>query len=141
MCVFLSFLYKKFGFLGLYEYFCSMKMMLYVALGGAIGSVLRSLIGKAFVTSFPFGTLLVNVLGCLLIGFLYGMFGKYTMISSEMKALLTVGLCGGFTTFSTFINECNKLVSLGDYINAAIYLAISIIFGFAAVYFGQRIWN
>ena len=115
-----------------------MKMILYVAFGGAIGSVLRYLVGKIFTTEFPFGTLVVNIVGCLLIGLFYGLFEKYGTISQEVKVMLTVGICGGFTTFSTFMNDCNKMISLGDYINVAIYLCLSIIFGFIAVYFGHK---
>lgn len=114
-------------------------MILYVAFGGAIGSVLRYLVGKLFTGVFPFGTLVVNIVGSLLIGLFYGLFEKYGTISQEVKVMLTVGICGGFTTFSTLMNDCYKMISLVDYINVAIYLCISIIFGFIAVYFGHRL--
>ena len=116
-----------------------MKTIIYVALGGALGSVLRYFIGKVFTSTFPIGTLIVNVIGCLMIGYFYGMFSKNgCTLSSEMRALLTVGICGGFTTFSTFMNDCNRLVSLGDYLHTGLYLSLSIILGFIAVYLGQK---
>lgn len=118
-----------------------MKMVLYIALGGSLGSVLRYLLSRLFSTGFPLGTMAVNIIGCFLIGFFYGLFAKYTSISPELKALLTVGFCGGFTTFSTFMNDCSRLASLGEYLQVSLYIAISLIVGFAAVYFGQKIWQ
>ena len=118
-----------------------MRMILYIAFGGAIGSVLRYFVGRLFSAGFPYGTMIVNIFGCLLIGFFYGLFAKYTNINPELRSLLTVGFCGGFTTFSTFMNDCNKLVSLGEYIQMAIYLFVSLVVGFIAVYLGQKIWQ
>lgn len=117
-----------------------MKLILSIALGGALGSVLRFLISKMFTTSFPLGTLVVNVVGCLLIGLFYGLFAnKGCSLSAETRAFLTVGLCGGFTTFSTFMNDCSKLVTLEQYLQVALYLSLSIILGFIAVYIGQKL--
>ena len=118
-----------------------MRLILYIAFGGAVGSVLRYFVGRILPTGLPFGTMMVNILGCLLIGFFYGLFAKYTNISPELKAMLTVGFCGGFTTFSTFMNDCSKFVSLGEYVQMAIYLFLSLTLGFIAVYLGQKIWQ
>lgn len=116
-----------------------MKTILFVAAGGALGSVMRYLISKIFTTSFPLGTLVVNVIGCFLIGFFYGIFAnRGCSLSAETRAMLTVGLCGGFTTFSTFINDCSKLVSLDQYLHAGLYLALSILLGFVTLYLGQK---
>ena len=116
-----------------------MKTIFFIAIGGAVGSVLRYLISRIFTTSFPLGTLVVNVIGCLLIGFFYGIFAnRGCHLSSEVRAMLTVGLCGGFTTFSTFINDSCKLVSLDQYLQAGLYLSSSIILGFFALYLGQK---
>lgn len=117
-----------------------MKTVLFVALGGALGSVLRYLICKIFATSFPLGTLVVNVLGCLLIGCFYGVFEHHDCtLSAETRAMLTVGICGGFTTFSTFMNDCTKLVSLEQYLQAGLYLSLSIFLCFAALYVGRKL--
>ena len=117
-----------------------MKTILLVAIGGAFGSVMRYLITKIFTTSFPLGTLVVNVIGCLLIGFFYGLFSlRGCTLSAETRSMLTVGVCGGFTTFSTFINDCSKLVSFDQYLHTAFYISLSLILGFLALFVGQRI--
>ena len=77
------------------------RNLLLVAFGGAVGSVGRYLVSKWLEGGFPWGTLTVNIVGCLLIGFLTGLVTKGTL-SPEMKLLLVTGFCGGFTTFSTF---------------------------------------
>ena len=116
-----------------------MKTILFVAAGGALGSVMRYLISKIFTTRFPFGTLVVNVIGCFLIGFFYGIFAnRGCSLSADTRAMLTVGLCGGFTTFSTFIKDCSKLLSLDQYLYAGRYLALSILLGFVTLYLGQK---
>ena len=107
-----------------------MKTILFVAAGGALGSVMRYLISKIFTTSFPLGTLVVNVIGCFLIGFFYGIFAnRGCNLSAETRAMLTVGLCGGFTTFSTFSNETFQLLSSGHVATALAYVASSIVIG------------
>ena len=58
-----------------------MRLIIYIAFGGAVGSVLRYYVGRLFSTGFPYGTMMVNILGCLLIGFFYGLFAKYANIS------------------------------------------------------------
>ncbi|HOP03847.1 MAG TPA: fluoride efflux transporter CrcB [Tenuifilaceae bacterium] len=116
------------------------KSILFVALGGSAGSVARYLISvyvqRYSWISFPLGTFLVNVLGCLLIGFLYGVFQKGTVMSNEMRLLLTVGFCGGFTTFSTFANEGFTLLRGGEFVQFGVYTILSVVVGIIAVYLG-----
>lgn len=119
-----------------------MNNILCVALGGALGSVCRYLISKwlqeAATTSFPIGTLVVNVLGCLLIGAFYGMAERHGL-GGSLKLLLTVGFCGGFTTFSTFMNENLSLIRADQLLMTAAYAAASIILGLLAVWLGMKI--
>lgn len=114
------------------------RNLLLVALGGAVGSVGRYLVSKWLEGGFPWGTLTVNIVGCLLIGFLTGLFAKGTL-SPEMKLLLVTGFCGGFTTFSTFANESFSMMKVGDALLAALYIGASVAIGILAVYVGLQI--
>jgi CrcB protein len=114
--------------------------VLFVALGGALGSVARFLISKATQSvctlSFPIATLIVNVLGCFIIGLLYAMFERNATIDSNIRLMLTVGFCGGFTTFSTFINENFNLIENDNFVVSAIYIGLSVVLGFIGVWLG-----
>ena len=78
----------------------------------------------------PWGTLTVNILGCFLLGLLMGMGERYTTFSKEIFLMLTVGLCGSFTTFSTFASDFFRLNNAGQLGMAVVYLTISIVLGF-----------
>jgi CrcB protein len=110
-------------------------VLLYIALGGALGSVLRYVIGgavqRATHSSFPYGTLVVNIVGCFLIGFLIKRFMNAEP-SGETRALLAVGFCGGFTTFSAFSSEAVGLFEGGAYLRAAVYIVLSLVLCLAA---------
>lgn len=111
-----------------------------IALGGAAGSVLRYLVGgrvQHFAPhGFPVGTLTVNVLGCLLIGALARVFLNM-QTAGEWRALLVVGFCGGFTTFSTFSFETVGLIEGGEYARAATYIAGSVLLCITATFAGM----
>jgi len=112
---------------------------LFVFLGGGFGSVLRYTISKYFnnfETSIPYGTLIVNILGSLLIGVLLGFSYKTNILSQNQTLFLAVGFCGGFTTFSTFAFENSELLKNGDYLSLALYLIGSIVLGVIAVFLG-----
>lgn len=121
-----------------------LKNILLVALGGAAGSVARYLLSKAIqdtaATAFPWGTMAVNVAGCLLIGLLYGLAsGDGTRLGADLKLMLTVGFCGGFTTFSTFANESLTLAKSGDALLSAAYIGSSVALGIIAVAAGAQL--
>ena len=114
------------------------KNIIIVALGGAAGSVARCLVSKAvqgtLLSAFPLGTMAVNVAGCLLIGLAGGLAsGPSPAVGQDMKLLLTTGFCGGFTTFSTFMNEAFTLGHGGNPALAALYVGASIAAGLLAV--------
>ncbi len=112
-------------------------MLFAIALGGAAGSVARFGIGSLMdrgEDAFPFGTLLVNVAGSLLLGFLIRYF-TMTALSPEVRAGLAIGFCGGFTTFSTFSLQTVRLIETGHWQRAAVYVFASVVLsvaGFAA---------
>lgn len=89
--------------------------------------------------AFPWGTLTVNLLGCLLIGFIYGLIDRHMPISPSMRLFLTVGFCGGFTTFSTFIHEGLTQLSGGALLSFAVYAAASLILGLLCARLGHAI--
>lgn len=133
----------------------SMKELLLVSLGSFFGGGARYLVSKAVqscvLISFPFGTLVVNVVGCLIIGFLFGLPWQsaaqgsptsalsfpQTWLTPSTRLLLTTGFCGGFTTFSTFMSESATLLKDGHELLMALYIVASLILGFAAVVLGQ----
>jgi CrcB protein len=102
---------------------------LLIALGGAAGSVLRYLLGglvqRSSSSGFPIGTMVVNVSGCFLIGILVRQFLNM-QLSNDLRALMIVGFCGGFTTFSTFSAETLALIEGGEYARATAYVFLSV---------------
>ena len=114
-------------------------MLFAIALGGAAGSVARYGVGTFFGRddgAFPIGTLIVNIAGSLLLGFLVRYFTGSTM-SNELRAGLTIGFCGGFTTFSTFSLETVRLIDSGSWQRAAVYILASVVLSLAALALGM----
>lgn len=117
-----------------------LKTILLIGSGGFIGSVSRYYVSKivqdSSFTSFPTGTLSVNVIGSLIIGILLGIALKHPSFSVEWRMILMVGFCGGFTTFSTFTSENLKLIQDGQVLYVFLYTGLSVFLGFTAVYLG-----
>jgi CrcB protein len=110
----------------------------YVALGSAIGGVARFLLGGLIqrdTTSFPWGTLVINVTGSFLLGLLMR-YAVASPIRAETRAFLTIGLCGGFTTFSTFSYEAVSLLRDGQWLRAGTYVGASVLLSLLAVLAG-----
>lgn len=117
------------------------QLILFIGIGGAIGSIMRYLMGGWVQdllrnSSFPYGTLVVNVLGCLLIGALVGVAETRQELSAEYRAFLMIGLLGGFTTFSAFGYETMSLVRDGNLLAGASNAVIHVVVGLAAVWIG-----
>lgn len=112
-----------------------MKDLLWVAVGGAVGSVGRFLITRWMPSSaFPWGTFVVNITGCFIIGALWAVSLKNSMISGPVKLFLMTGLCGGFTTFSAFSIESISLLRDGKFFLFLIYSLGSLALGLIATY-------
>jgi CrcB protein len=88
---------------------------------------------KTMSKGFPWGTLVVNLVGCLVIGLLWGFFSKTSSEGNTWALFMTVGICGGFTTFSTFSKEALMMLQAGNFISLLAYVTISVIAGIALV--------
>ena len=115
---------------------------LVVALGGGIGACLRYLIGllplkKPF--TFPVKTLFINILGCFVIGLIAAIAAKTTSLSPRTVLFIKTGLCGGFTTFSTFALETETLLKTGHIGLAILYVALSVVVGVGLAFAGQLV--
>ncbi|MDD8058217.1 MULTISPECIES: fluoride efflux transporter CrcB [Shewanella] len=119
-----------------------MTNVLLVAIGGSIGAVLRYLLSifmiQLFGSSFPFGTLMVNILGSFLMGVVYAL-GQLSHVSPEIKALVGVGLLGALTTFSTFSNETLLLMQDGLWHKAILNVLLNVTLCLLMVYIGQQL--
>lgn len=119
----------------------TIPLLLAVAIGGATGSVARYLIGVVFLRSsgtFPISTLLINVAGSFLIGLFARLFDAPDH-NQILRVALTIGLCGGFTTFSTFSAETMTLLQEGKPGRAAIYISMSVVLSVLATFAGLLI--
>lgn len=117
-----------------------MKACLCVAVGGAVGSVLRYLIGLININEsavFPYKTLIINIVGSFLIGLIVALTADKTAIDPNIVLMLKVGLCGGFTTFSTFAYESVNLIQSQKTIIAIVYIVSSVLLSVGAVFLSQ----
>jgi fluoride exporter len=118
-----------------------MSLYAWVALGSACGGVFRlalgTLIQQRTGATFPVGTLAINLSGSLLLGFLLRYSLGTPAVSPELRAFLTTGVCGGYTTFSTFSYETAALIEDGDYHRAAWYIALSVVLSLAGAFLGM----
>ena len=120
----------------------TIRNIIAVGAGSFIGGIARyivSLAMKGISKGFPWATVLVNLLGCLTIGLLWGFLSRNASESTSWGLFLTVGLCGGFTTFSTFSKEALTMLQTGQIWGFASYIAISILAGIALVALGYYI--
>jgi CrcB protein len=116
------------------------KLVWYVALGSAAGGAARLLLGNFIQqragTSFPLGTLIINITGSFVLGFLIRYAIATPGIAPEMRALLTTGFCGGYTTFSTYSFETATLIEDGRYERASLYIVLSVVLALLGVFGG-----
>ncbi len=123
------------------------RALILVGIGGGAGSVLRYLttllVSKYYHSIFPLATLAANVLGCLLIGSLIGVFEKQQISNPDFKYLFITGFCGGYTTFSAFAFENFRLFQSDNYTTAFLYIGLSVLAGLLAIWIGltlTKLW-
>jgi CrcB protein len=118
-----------------------MNQLVLVFVGGGLGSLARLIVGKAFLrwpSVFPFGTLTANVLACLILGLFTGWAVlKPTDSVAPYRAFISIGFCGGFSTFSTFSNETIQLMQHNRFTDALINVVVSVLLCFGATLFGM----
>ena len=119
------------------------KSLLIVGIGSFFGGAFRYTISmltrNCFGQGFPWGTLTVNLLGCFIFGLVFALFNKYSTTSNPWCLLLTTGICGGFTTFSTFANESMQMLQNGNTGSFIGYVLASVIGGLALIGLGYWI--
>lgn len=116
-----------------------MKIILAIGLGSFIGGIARYLITlliqNKFISTFPFGTMGVNIIGCFLIGVIYGL-SERGNLNAEWRLFLATGIMGGFTTFSSFSNDTVSMLRDSQYWQAFSYIGFSVIIGLASTFGG-----
>lgn len=117
------------------------KILLIIGTGSFIGGVSRFLaarfIQNNMLSSFPYGTFWVNLIGCFLIGIFFGLSERGNLANAEVRMFLTVGFCGGFTTFSTFSLENMTMLKDGNFFHFVLYTGLSVFLGLLATYGGN----
>lgn len=116
---------------------------LIIGFGGFIGTILRFLLSssieKSFATSFPIGTILVNLIGCFLIGLLSGYFTQKLGDQTQLFFFLTIGVLGGFTTFSAIAMDSQVFIENGEYLKMLTYISVQAILGIALCLIGYNL--
>lgn len=117
------------------------KLILAVGAGSCLGGIARygltEMVKHTFGAPGTWGTLAANLLGCLLIGIFYGLLARHTQLADHWRLFLTVGFCGGFTTFSTFVNESHTLILDGRTPLMLLYATASFALGLLALHIGH----
>jgi CrcB protein len=120
-----------------------LRIALIVGLGGFLGTLARYFsmqwVSRSFQLTFPLGTLLVNILGCFLIGVFWSLSDKNQWFSSDLRLFLSVGFCGGFTTFSTFTADSLMLIRNAQFLHLTGYVLISVVVGIIFTYLGYAL--
>jgi CrcB protein len=122
-----------------------MRALLFVGIGGGLGSILRYMIsvfaGRHIPIVFPIGTLLVNISGCFLIGVFYSIFSRHADLNSDWRLFLITGICGGYTTFSTFSYDGLILLKQGSNLSFMFYVLGSVVLGLLATFAGVALFK
>jgi fluoride exporter len=120
-----------------------LQKYLYIAIGGSLGSIARYWVGSTITnrmgTKFPYGTFVINITACIIIGFSLTLFGKRAELNPAWRFLIPVGFVGAYSTFSTYEWETLSVLRSGAFLIAALYAVASFILGLAAVWCGAVI--
>ena len=116
------------------------RNIILVGIGSMFGGIARYLaaffITRSFLATFPYGTFVVNIVGCLAIGVIYGFAERFEWFSADLRLFLATGFCGGFTTFSSFAYENIQLLQDKDYVTFGAYSSLSFVIGLLAAFVG-----
>lgn len=119
------------------------RIILLIGVGGGIGSIgrylIQVLITRHFASTFPAGTLVVNITGCFIIGLLFGLVNRHAWLTMEWRLFLITGICGGYTTFSSFSYESISLIREGNYLYFISYVLLSVALGLLATFGGAAL--
>lgn len=122
-----------------------MRALIFVGIGGGLGSILRYAIsvfaGRHIPIAFPMGTFLVNISGCFLIGVFYSIFTRHADFNSDWRLFLITGICGGYTTFSTFSYDGLILLKQGSNLSFLLYVLGSVVLGLLATFAGVALFK
>ena len=122
-----------------------MQMVFSIALGGALGALARYFLSKNIDnltdSNFPYGILICNILGSLILGILYESFSKSALFSDNLKIFLQAGVLGSFTTFSAFSLEAFLMIEKGNYSSAAVFVILSVILSILGLIFGVQFYK
>ena len=120
-----------------------MQKYLFIAIGGSLGSLARFWVGSTITsrmgTRFPYGTFVINITACVIIGFSLAFLGKRTELNPAWRFLFPIGFVGAYSTFSTFEWETFSTLEIGSFAVAGLYVASSILLGLIAVWCGMMI--
>src|ERR1700744_31802 len=118
----------------------NLQKFLLIAIGGALGSIARYVVGSTITnrmgTRFPYGTFVINLTACLIIGFFLAAAGRRAEINPAWRFLIPIGFVGAYSTFSTFEWETFVHLQTSDFLIAALYVSLSILLGLVAVWAG-----
>jgi len=121
----------------------SLQKYLFIAIGGSLGSVARYWVGSTIAsrmgTKFPYGTFVINMTACVIIGFSLAFFGRRTELNPAWRFLVPIGFVGAYSTFSTFEWEAFSILQTGAFLNAALYVVLSFVLGLFGVWCGVLI--
>ena len=121
----------------------SLQKYLLIAIGGALGTTARYWVGSTIAsrmgTKFPYGTFVINMTACVIIGFSLAFLGKRTELNPAWRFLVPIGFVGAYSTFSTFEWEAFSILQTGAFLNAALYVVLSFVLGLFGVWCGVLI--
>ena len=122
-----------------------MQILLSIASGGAIGAVARYILSKNIDSlsgnNFPYGILICNILGSVILGFLYAYVSKHSFFSENIKSFIEIGILGSFTTFSAFSLEAYLMIEKGNYSTAVVFIILSVFLSITGLVLGINFYK
>jgi fluoride exporter len=134
--------YLNFNYLYI-NYQLMLKSLLLVGAGSFIGGAARyfiiHIVSLTSFTHYPVGTTIVNLIGCFLVGIIFGIIEKGNYMDANLQLFFIFGICGGFTTFSSFVNDCYMMIKNGDYIKISLYASFNLFASLMLLFLGKSL--